>query len=200
MIGYKYINFKDKIGENMRIISGEKKGLTLKSVPGNTTRPTADKVKESIFNMIGPFFQGGEMLDLYAGSGAIGIEALSRGMDKVVFVDREKKAVETIYMNLDRSDLVDYAEVFRTDAHRALKAIKNNDRSFDFIFLDPPYAKQKIVSELMFIEEHNILKKDGYIVTEHASKISINDESVNFKIIRQETYGDTTITIFSSEE
>lgn len=184
----------------MRIISGEKKGLTLKSVPGTTTRPTADKVKESIFNMIGPFFQGGEMLDLYAGSGAIGIEAISRGMEKVVFVDREKKAVETIYLNLNRSDLTGYAEVFRTDAQRALKAIKNNERTFDFIFLDPPYAKQKIVSELLFIEEHSILKKGGYIVTEHSSKITVNDERINFKVIRQETYGDTTITIFSSIE
>jgi len=183
----------------MRIISGERKGLTLKSVPGTTTRPTADKVKESIFNMIGPFFQGGEMLDLYAGSGAIGIEAISRGMEKAVFVDREKKAVETIYSNLNKANLVDYAEVFRTDAQRALKAIKKNERSFDFIFLDPPYEKQQMILELVFIDKHNILKHDGFIVTEHSSKISLVDERIKFKMIRQEKYGDTTITIFSKQ-
>ncbi|WP_280769103.1 16S rRNA (guanine(966)-N(2))-methyltransferase RsmD [Salipaludibacillus daqingensis] len=184
----------------MRIISGEKKGLPLKSVPGNTTRPTADKVKESIFNMIGPYFQGGIMLDLYAGSGAIGIEAISRGMDKVVFVDREKKAVETIYTNLNKAKLIDKAEVFRTDSNRALKAIKKKERSFDFIFLDPPYAKENLILELLFIGEHDILKNGGYIVAEHSSKVSIEDEQIVFKVIRQETYGDTTVTIFSNAE
>ncbi|WP_416151834.1 16S rRNA (guanine(966)-N(2))-methyltransferase RsmD [Salipaludibacillus sp. HK11] len=183
----------------MRIISGEKKGFPLKSVPGKTTRPTSDKVKESIFNMIGPYFHGGSMLDLYAGSGAMGIEAISRGMTKATFVDREKKAVETIYANLHKANLGANAEVFRTDAQRALKVIKKKGQTFDFVFLDPPYAKQQINLELMFISENNIINKGGYIVAEHSSKVILKAD-LNFEIIRQETYGDTTVTIFSKND
>ena len=80
----------------MRVVSGKCKGHPLKAVPGSSTRPTTDKVKESIFNIIGPYFEGGQALDLFAGSGGLGIEALSRGMDKAIFVDREYKAVATV--------------------------------------------------------------------------------------------------------
>ena len=84
----------------MRVVSGSCKGKHLKAVPGNTTRPTTDKVKEAIFNMIGPYFDGGIGLDLFAGSGGLGIEALSRGLDKVIFVDRDGKAIQTIRENI----------------------------------------------------------------------------------------------------
>ena len=84
----------------MRVVSGVCKGRPLKAVPGNTTRPTTDKVKEALFNMIGPYFEGGIGLDLFAGSGGLGLEALSRGLDKVVFVDRDTKAIQTIHENI----------------------------------------------------------------------------------------------------
>src|SRR6476620_7456044 len=102
----------------MRIISGNKKGLPLKAVPGKGTRPTTDKVKESIFNMIGPYFDGGNGLDLYAGSGGLGIEGLSRGLDSVIFVDQDKKAIQTIHDNLTFTKLDGMAEVYRTEADR----------------------------------------------------------------------------------
>ena len=84
----------------MRVVSGICKGRALKAVPGNTTRPTTDKVKEALFNMIGPYFEGGIGLDLFAGSGGLGIEALSRGLDKVIFIDRDGKAIQTIHENI----------------------------------------------------------------------------------------------------
>ena len=113
----------------MRIISGDKKGLPLKAVPGKDTRPTTDKVKESIFNMIGPYFEGGKGLDLFAGSGGLGIEALSRGFNEMIFVDRDMKAIQTVKENLRSAGLGEQAEVYRNEADRALKAIVKRDLS-----------------------------------------------------------------------
>lgn len=118
----------------VRVVSGVKKGLHLKAVPGTSTRPTTDKVKEAIFNIIGPYFDGGVGLDLFGGSGGLGIEALSRGIDKMIFVDRDQKAIQTIKGNLETCRLLDQAEVYRNDAVRALKAIVKRDIKFDVIF------------------------------------------------------------------
>lgn len=180
----------------MRVISGEKKGLHLKAVPGQSTRPTTDKVKESIFNIIGPYFDGGKMLDLYGGSGSISIEALSRGMERAIIVDKDKKAIETIYTNLKFCCLEDRAEVYRNEAIRALKALKKKEESFLFIFLDPPYQKQKIAEELLFIDEHALLLKEGFIVVEHASNVELESTYGNLERKRDEQYGDTTISIY----
>lgn len=180
----------------MRIVSGNIKGLRLKSVPGQSTRPTTDKVKESIFNMIGPYFDGGMVLDLYAGSGAIGLEALSRGMEKAIFVDRDKKAIETIHRNIQLAKLEDQTEVFRADAKRALKAIQKQERKFDLIFLDPPYAKEQLNKDLLFIETNDLVNPYGFIVLEHSANVLIDGELVSFKQIRDEKYGDTRVTIF----
>lgn len=89
----------------MRVITGDFRGLKLEAVPGNLTRPTADKVKESMFNMIGPYFDGGEVLDLYAGTGALGIEAVSRGMSHGTLVDRQYAAIKTIHQNLEKKPM-----------------------------------------------------------------------------------------------
>lgn len=181
----------------MRIISGKKKGLPLKAVPGQSTRPTTDKVKESIFNMIGPYFDGGQVLDLYGGSGSLAIEALSRGMEKGVIVDRDKKAIETIYANLKASNFTDQVEVFRTDASRALKALRKNERAFQIIFLDPPYHYQRLNDELQYIAENNLLTNDGKIVVEHATSVKLAERYQHLTKVKEEKYGDTIITIFS---
>ncbi|MGJ9381296.1 16S rRNA (guanine(966)-N(2))-methyltransferase RsmD [Salipaludibacillus sp. CF4.18] len=186
-------------GENiMRVISGNRKGLKLKSVPGQSTRPTSDKVKESIFNMIGPYFDGGIMLDLYAGSGAIGLESLSRGMEKAIFVDRDKKAIETIYRNIEQAKAEKESEVFRAEAKRALKAIHKNNRKFDFIFLDPPYAKEQLHMDLAFIDTNNLVQVNGFIVIEHSVQVVMEENLVSFKKVKDEKYGDTNITIFQN--
>ena len=107
----------------MRVVSGNCKGKALKAVPGNSTRPTTDKVKEAMFNMIGPYFDGGIGLDLFAGSGGLGIEALSRGLDKMIFVDRDGKAIHTIRDNIHSCGFDDRVEIYRNDAERAIKAL-----------------------------------------------------------------------------
>ncbi|MCM2674841.1 16S rRNA (guanine(966)-N(2))-methyltransferase RsmD [Alkalicoccobacillus plakortidis] len=183
----------------MRVISGEKKGLPLKAVSGKGTRPTTDKVKESIFNMIGPYFNGGSGLDLYAGSGGLGIEGISRGLESVIFVDQDKKAIQTIHSNLEFCRFEEKAEVYRTDADRALKAIIKRELSFTCIFLDPPYAKQTLLQHLETIEQHQLLAENGVIVIEHASSVSLPDACGELNCTREEQYGDTVISIWTRD-
>lgn len=180
----------------MRVVSGDLKGRILKAVPGTTTRPTTDKVKESLFNMIGPYFSGGIGLDLFAGSGGLGIEALSRGLDKVIFVDRDGKAVHIVNENLRSCGLEEKAEVYRNDAVRALKAIQKRNVVFNYIFLDPPYKKQQLVKLLEMIESEELILADGLIVCEHASDIQLPDRIGRLQQVRNEKYGIIGITLY----
>lgn len=123
----------------MRVIAGKHKSKALESLEGRNTRPTMDKVKEGIFNSLHEV--SGLGLDLFAGSGALGIEALSRGMEKVIFVDQNFKAVKVIKANLNQLDLMSQAEVYKNNADRALKALAKREIQFDIIFLDPPYKR-----------------------------------------------------------
>ncbi|MBS8263338.1 16S rRNA (guanine(966)-N(2))-methyltransferase RsmD [Mesobacillus boroniphilus] len=180
----------------MRVVSGDLKGRALKAVPGTSTRPTTDKVKEALFNMIGPYFTEGLGLDLFAGSGGLGIEALSRGLDKVIFVDREGKAIHIINENLKSCGLEEKAEVYRNDAVRALKAIQKRDLKFDYIFLDPPYKKQQLVKLLEMIDKENLVQHDGLIVCEHASDINLPEKVGGLVQTRSEKYGIIGITLY----
>ncbi|MEW9501417.1 16S rRNA (guanine(966)-N(2))-methyltransferase RsmD [Jeotgalibacillus marinus] len=180
----------------MRVISGDKKGIHLKAVPGMNTRPTTDKVKESIFNMIGPYFSGGWGLDLFAGSGGLGIEALSRGIDKMIFIDRDRDAISTIKLNIERCQFTDQTEVFRNDAERALKAVSKRAIKFSCVFLDPPYKVQKLVDLLNTIEKNHMLTENGLVMCEHDSEVQLPKTIGTLKCVRTEMYGGTVISIF----
>jgi 16S rRNA (guanine966-N2)-methyltransferase len=182
--------------KDMRVVSGNYKGRQLKAVPGVTTRPTTDKVKEAIFNMVGPYFDGGIALDLFAGSGGLGIEALSRGIERCIFVDREAKAIQTIHKNLEACHAVDASEVYRNDAERALKAIIKRELKFRLIFLDPPYKQQKLKTLINAVSENDLLQQGGFIVTEHGSDIQLPEEIHQLIQLKHETYGMSSITIF----
>lgn len=185
----------------MRIISGDYKGRRLKAVPGSGTRPTSDKIRESMFNMIGPFFDGGRSLDLYGGSGALTIEGLSRGIDEATIIDADAKAIETIKENLQSLKLDDRTEVFRNDSYRALKALRKRDIKFRYVFLDPPYKKQKIEKEIEFLVEHDLLESKAMIVTEHDANLALPDQIGTCKLLKHEKYNSTTaVTIFVNEE
>jgi 16S rRNA (guanine966-N2)-methyltransferase len=181
---------------NVRIISGDNKGLTIKAVPGMTTRPTTDKVRESVYQIIGPYFEGGTMLDLYGGSGVVGLEALSRGLDHVIFVDKDPKAIKTINKNIQAARAGDRSAVYRNEAGKALKALSKKGNKFNIIFLDPPYENQKLQKDLTFIDETDLLKEDGLIIVEHIKKVMPEDDFENFKLMRREFYGITVISIF----
>lgn len=180
----------------MRIIAGDFKGRPLTAVPGKGTRPTTDKVRESIFNIIGPYFDGGTVLDLYAGTGGLGIEALSRGIAKAVFIDIDPKAITVIKENISSFKLDNQVEVFRTDSHRALKALTKRELQFDLVFLDPPYAKQKIAEEIQLLQDFNLLAPGAQIVTEHDASVVLPESIGTFAKVRFVTYGDTTVSIF----
>ncbi|WP_102347049.1 16S rRNA (guanine(966)-N(2))-methyltransferase RsmD [Bacillus sp. Marseille-P3661] len=177
----------------MRVIAGTCKGRPLKAVPGTTTRPTTDKIKESLFNMIGPFFDGGLGLDLFGGSGGLGIEGLSRGLDKVIFVDKDRKAVDIIRHNIELCRFTDQTEVYCNEAVRALKAIAKRDLQFSHIFLDPPYKLNVLEDIIKMIDDTNMLTSDGIIVTEYGTEMDLPDKIGSLQLFRKEIYGNTTV-------
>ncbi len=161
------------------------------------TRPTTDKVKEALFSMIGPYFDGGAVLDLFAGTGGLGIEALSRGMDKAVFVDLEYKSIEIVRSNLKTAGLEDKAEVYKNDAERALKALAKREATFDLVFLDPPY-RLKHGDKLMEAMDHlNLLRPGATIVMEYDSSFGYPDRFGPFTEVRKAQYGETAVSIYN---
>ncbi|MCM3739153.1 16S rRNA (guanine(966)-N(2))-methyltransferase RsmD [Oceanobacillus luteolus] len=181
----------------MRVIAGVRKGQALKAVPGSATRPTTDKIKEAVFQSMGPFFDGGNVLDLFAGSGSLGIEALSRGMEQAVFVDKQGKAIHTIKENLKTVRMEDRAEVFRTDAYRAIKAAAKRELIFDLILLDPPYKKVSYTKLIEEIIENNLIKNDGIIYCEHDPNDELPDQNADLTIMKKENYSNTiAVTIY----
>lgn len=181
---------------DMRVIAGSQKGRILKSVPGKGTRPTTDKVKEALFNMIGPYFSGGTGLDLFAGSGALGIEGLSRGLDTVVFCDVSREALTTIKENLERCDFTGRAEVFRIDWKKALQQMAGRQEKFSVIWLDPPYEHHVYIQVLEKIAQARLIAPDGVIVCEHSTTFSLPEQIETFTRWKYAEYGTIAISIY----
>ena len=180
----------------MGVFWGEKKGLCFKSVAGKNTRPTTDKVKESIFNMLGQYFESGIVLDLFAGSGGLGIEALSRGMQRGIFIDRDAQAIAAIQENLKRTDLIPYAEVYRRDYMQALRTLKRREIRFDLVLLDPPY-KDGVIEKIMHILMHyNLIQFGVRVVAEHHKNMSLPKKIGYFQQVKMENYGICSVKIY----
>ncbi|TGB00188.1 16S rRNA (guanine(966)-N(2))-methyltransferase RsmD [Sporolactobacillus shoreae] len=182
----------------MRVIAGENKGRQLKTVASRMTRPTTDKVKETIFNMIGPYFRGGAVLDLYGGSGGLGLEALSRGADNAVFVDKAGPACRVIEENADHCGYSDRCDILRLEAGNALDLLAGRHIIFDYVFLDPPYAKQHLVRDIQTLLEKKMLSEKAIIVVEHEKKLELPDtfepDMIRWKY---RTYqGETAVSIY----
>lgn len=174
----------------MRVISGKYKGRKLDGFDIEGTRPTMDRVKESLFAMIQDKVNGSIVLDLFAGSGALGIETLSNGASKVYFVDNNKEIEKVLKKNL--SGMEGY-EVIINDYNKVLKMFRDNNQKFDIILLDPPYDRHFINKILDFIYNNNLLKENGVIVTEYESEKVKSD---NFHIYKERKYGSKIVTIF----
>lgn len=182
------------------MISGKAKGRPLKAVPGMGTRPTTDKVKEAIFSMIGPYFDGGAALDLFAGTGGLGIEALSRGMERAVFIDMEPRSIEVVRENLKACGLSERAEVYRNEAGRALKALAKREARFDLVFLDPPY-KLKTADKLMEdMHQLGLLERRAVVLVEHGSEHRYPEAFGPFRCRRLAEYGETAVAIYDYAE
>ncbi|RRK11609.1 16S rRNA (guanine(966)-N(2))-methyltransferase RsmD [Lactiplantibacillus garii] len=184
----------------MRIVAGDFGGRRLKAVPGMQTRPTTDKVKEAVFNIIGPYFDGGRSLDMFAGSGGLSIEAVSRGIDHAVLIDRQYQAIKTIKDNVTVTKAVDRFEIIKGDAPRVLERLAAQKERFDLVFLDPPYAKQQIVKDVLRCDELGLLNPACRIVCETDTNAMLPAELPGFKLLRRQDYGITVITIYQKEE
>lgn len=179
----------------MRIIAGKAKGIHLQMVPGKHVRPTTDRVKESLFQLIGPFFDGGNVLDLFAGSGSLGIEALSRGCDQAIFVDRVRASVQTIQKNLFKAGMSHQAQVLQKDAFAACRWLAKQQRQFSLIFLDPPYRFPHWQRLINLLEKGRLLHQEGFCIIETASDEPAIETSCLY-MDRQKSYGNTKLTIY----
>ncbi|OYD06436.1 16S rRNA (guanine(966)-N(2))-methyltransferase RsmD [Paludifilum halophilum] len=183
----------------MRIIAGTAKGTRLKTVSGQI-RPTTDRVKESLFQIIGPYLDGGWVLDLFAGSGSLGLEALSRGAEQAIFIDQSRSSVDTVRNNLNAAGLEGRAEVYRRDAKAAIRALVRRNVSFRYIFLDPPYRDPILPGVVHQIAEGNLLEEGGVLVAEHAAQFTLKESYRQIYRTRVMRYGDTQIDLYRRRE
>ncbi|MEX2252905.1 MAG: 16S rRNA (guanine(966)-N(2))-methyltransferase RsmD [Thermoleophilaceae bacterium] len=175
----------------MRIVAGESKGRRLRAPAGRATRPTADRVREALFSILGPV-EGLRVLDLFAGSGALGIEALSRGADTAVFVDSDRRAVRAVRGNLDAAGMDGRADVVRADALRYLSRARAAGCSFGLILLDPPYDAARRLAEPLAQRLPDLLSDDARIVTESDKRDPL---LLELPLELERTYGDTRIAV-----
>lgn len=177
----------------MRVITGKAKGVQLKTPEGLLTRPTTDRVKEALFSIIHFELPGAVVLDLFGGTGQLGIEALSRGAKSAVFVDAREDACKLIRENLKRTKLERDGTVIRSDY---LEYLSRCREKFDIIFLDPPYAEVFLENALNRITEIDILQSDGIIVTERPLGKELPWEFAGYDRSRDYKYGKTLLTIY----
>lgn len=182
----------------MRIISGKYAKRNLFTLKSRKTRPTSDKVKESLFNSLGQFFTGGQVLDLYAGSGALGIEAVSRGYDHADLVDINYAAVEIIKKNVNLTKENERFSVYKMPSKVALKKFASKGKKFDLVFLDPPYAKQKMQADMTSLLENDELNPNAIIVAETDDRTHL-DEITGFSLIKEHHLGKTLVRIYRKE-
>jgi len=181
----------------MRVIAGEAKGRRLKSPRGMETRPTSDKVKEALFSILGNRVVDTRMLDLFAGTGAIGIEALSRGAARVDFVESDRAMADILEKNLTACGFHGRAEVYRMDAFKFLKQIR---QPYDLIFADPPYHAWHLKKLLPAVERGAMISPDGLLIVEHFRRIALPNPVGKLRIFRSYEYGDTVLTLYHGEE
>ncbi len=172
----------------MRVIAGSAKRLQLKTVEGTDTRPTTDRIKETLFNMISAYLADSNFLDLFSGSGAIGIEALSRGSAHAVFVEQRKKAVGCIRENLKHTKLSDRAEVHETDVMNALGQFESR-QVFDYVFMDPPYNQLLEKKVLEYLSTSDIITEDSLIIVEASLETDFSYVTdLGFSVIKEKEY------------
>lgn len=173
----------------MRVIAGTAKRLRLKTVKDMSTRPTTDRIKETLFNMLQNYITGCSFLDLFSGSGAIGIEALSRGADNAVFVENSKEAVACIRENLRFTKLEDSGIVMENSVLTSISILESENRQFDIVFMDPPYNKNIEKEVLGRLKSSDIIHKDTIVIVEAALETDFSYvSSMGYIIIKEKKY------------
>lgn len=178
----------------MRVIAGKYKSRQLKTTKSKTTRPTTDRNKESMFNMIGPYFEGGMVLDLFGGSGGLGIEALSRGCSYVYTIDSQYEAYCVIKENLN-SLHIDNATVWKMDYQKALSKLSKIGIKFNLVLLDPPYGKHLVDGILSYLISHQMLLNNSTIVIEELEEVKFK-ELPGLVCVKRNNHGITAVSIY----
>jgi 16S rRNA (guanine(966)-N(2))-methyltransferase RsmD len=181
----------------MRITGGSAKGHILNTLPGTLVRPTTDKVRGAIFSMLDAVANNWDRgLDLFAGSGALGIEALSRDMGWIDFVDQNNKCCQIIKQNLVKTRFLDKAHVYCCPVMKALGFLEN---IYDLVFLDPPYADTSLGALIGFLSKSHLISDESTILVSHASRSTLEQQYGSLAKIKEKRYGDTGISIYQKE-
>lgn len=183
----------------MRIIAGKAKGHKLETIDGLATRPTTDRIKETLFNIIAFDLPGCRFLDLFSGSGAIGLEALSRGAEQAVFVENAQPSQDVIVRNLAHTKLEEGARLLFMNADAALDKLAGENAAFDIIYMDPPYAAGLAAPMLEKIQEKKLLNRDGYVILERAAQLPLMLPE-GYEILREKEYRTTVLTFLRPED
>ena len=178
----------------MRIIGGEFKGRKLASVRGGNTRPTADRIREAIFNIISSQVYAAVVLDLFAGTGALGLEALSRGAQNAIFIETHKNTLSVLRRNVDAFGLENRATIIKWDILKNLDCLRALSTRIDLVFLDPPYAKNLIEPTLSNLHASGCLEASARIIVEHSPREAIPEDEMPFHLVDQRSYGKTLVS------
>ena len=184
----------------MRITGGELNGRILGTVNGWNVRPTSSKVRQAVFNIIGNDLSGFRVIDFFAGSGIMGIEALSRGAEWALFIDNSNKSLDLIKKNLSICGFGNKGFIIKGDITEGIPEHKKiSNKSIDFVFIDPPYKKDIIPGVLESVVKNEIMADDSYIVTESMKHDTLPDKVGDFFSVKTKLYGETKIDIYSRE-
>lgn len=181
---------------SLRIISGSLRGRRIASLPGLSTRPTSDMVREAIFSSIGNDIKGTSFLELYAGTGAIGIEAVSRGANRAVLIEGELKAAEIIRKNIEHCGIADKVKLIRWDIEKNLNCINSMDNKFDMVFLDPPYEKNLVKKTLKNLCLCESIEPEAYVIVQHSKSEPLDLQGLEefYSIEKDRRYGKNIVS------
>jgi 16S rRNA (guanine966-N2)-methyltransferase len=180
----------------LRIIAGELKGRKLQSIDTKLIRPTSDMVREALFSILGNMVVDSRFLDLFAGSGGVGIEAYSRGAKEVVFVDSAMESIRVLKKNLEITKIINEIEVIHNDYSIAIDRLSNQGKEFDIVFIDPPYKMGIEIEAARKIQKKKILAKDGIIIIEHEAKNLMPDTIELLEKIKEKKYGNIRLSLY----
>ncbi|GAA0085426.1 16S rRNA (guanine(966)-N(2))-methyltransferase RsmD [Clostridium sp. CTA-7] len=184
----------------MRIIAGKARGRNLIPPATMETRPTLDRVKEAMFSIIQGYIPEAIAVDVFAGTGSLGLEAASRGAKEVYLIDKSSSTFPLLKQNIENLKFENFCTPLNMDSYEALKMLSKKGISFDIIFIDPPYCKEMIPEALKIVKEHNMLKDNGIIVTKIDSIEDIYHGYKDIKLLQSRKYGNTTVCFYKYEE
>ncbi|MBD7910411.1 16S rRNA (guanine(966)-N(2))-methyltransferase RsmD [Clostridium sp. Sa3CVN1] len=183
-------------GLKVRIIAGKAKGRKLISPETMETRPTLDRVKEAMFSSIQGFLRDAVVVDVFAGTGSLGLEAASRGANEVYLVDKSPVTFPLLKQNVDNLNFSDFCTPLNMDSYEALKMLSKKGKKFDIIFIDPPYCKEMIPEAMKIVKEDDMLVENGIVVTKIDTIEEIYEGYEDLKLTKSKKYGNTTVCFY----